>query len=439
MKKLMLILGGLLTMATTTDAHRYSYINSYADAIVFDEMGITFAVYPDGEFDFYFADGGTTTVSNGYVNATFNSGYDYSPFVQYDDYGAVIQVENVPVFYDWYGRVSQIGDVQISYRDRRLYRVGGLVLHYNRYGHYAYHSGFINVWNPYFVYRPFYTAFVRPTICFVHVNPYRQFYTPVRYTYYRPYVQNIRPCYATVGHTYSPSGHVVTTHHRYSQSAGRGEVAVRRERQTITRAMETARPAAVNREAVQQRSAMGQSYERGRSVQPTTGVTQRVASTNRTAQPVQNSTSVRRPESNSGRTVNTTSATRGQVNSTGSSRPTAVAPVRNGSSAAFTGRGTSTQVQKAPARTGQSTAGYSRTTVSKAPTSTQQGGSRIQTGASTRSSVSKPATSSGSRSTSVGSTTSRNSSGVSTAPSRSSTGSTSKGAVPNRTASKRGN
>lgn len=234
--------------------HPYAAINSYADAIVFDEMGITFSVYPDGEFDFYMQPAAqATTVSNGFVNVTFNSGYNYNPYVQYDDYGAVVQVENVPVYYDWYGRVSQIGDVLISYRNRRVCQVGGLYVHYNNYGQYAYTTGFINVWNPYFVYRPFYVAFIRPSICFVNVNPYRQYYSPVRYTYYRPYVQNVRPCYATVGHTYSPSGNVVTVHHRYAQTPRAGEMAVVRERARVTAS--SARPTSsnVNRTTVQQR------------------------------------------------------------------------------------------------------------------------------------------------------------------------------------------
>lgn len=250
MKKLMMITASVLGLSLQSLAHGYgnAYVNSYADAIVFDEMGITFSVYPDGEFDFYLGNAmQTSTVSNGFVNVTFNSGYDYNPYVQYDDFGAVIQVENVPIWYDYYGRVSQIGDVQISYRNRRLHRVGGLNVFYNAHGHYAYHTGFINVWNPYFVYRPFYVAFARPrpAMCFVRVNPYRQFYRPVRYTYYRPYVNNIRPCYATIGHTYRPSGYG-QVHSRYTQQARRGEVPVRRERTKITTAYASQRPSVAN-------------------------------------------------------------------------------------------------------------------------------------------------------------------------------------------------
>lgn len=239
MKKLTLILASLLGMVAVSMAHGYgrTSINSYADAFVFDEMGITFSVYPDGEFDFYLPQSQhSTTVSNGYVSVTFNSGYNYNPYVQYDDFGAVIQVENVPVWYDHFGRVTQIGDVLISYRNRRIHRVGGLYVFYNRRGHYAYHTGYINRWNPYFVYRPFYVAFVRPAahLCFVRPTPYRQYYAPVRYTYYRPYVHNMRPSYATIGHTYRPRGGGVA-HQSYRQQARRGEVAFKRQRQEVTR------------------------------------------------------------------------------------------------------------------------------------------------------------------------------------------------------------
>jgi hypothetical protein len=443
MKKLTLIIAGLVAFVFQSEAHnRYSYINSYADAIVFDEMGITFAVYPDGEFDFYFSDAGTTTVSNGYVNATFNSGYDYSPYVQYDDYGAVLQVENVPVYYDWYGRVSQIGDVQISYQNRRLHRVGGLVLHYNSYGHYAYHSGYINVWNPYFVYRPFYVAFVRPSLCFVNINPYRQYYAPVRYTYYRPYVQNVRPCYATVGHTYSPSGHVVTTHHRYSQSAGRGEIAVRRERQTVTRAMETQRPSTVNRAAADARTNSSSTYGRTSTVQrDATGVRKAPSTSSSSGRSVQQTTSQRKPVTTQSRTVqsapsrNNTGTT---VNrNTTSNRPNTVSSSKGNSNTSTVNRGGSSQVQKAPTRATQSSSA-SRTSAAKAPTSRSSSTTqRAQSSSSSRSSVSKPSSSS-SRTTTSRSTAARSSSSVSKAPSRSSSSSASKGTA-SRSASKRGN
>ena len=91
-----LILGtsGILASSTVDDkvATRNAY--QYDNSFIFVENGITFSVYPDGEFDFYI-ENQVTGRKNG---VTFNSGYDYSPYAQYDDYGAVIQVENVGIY-----------------------------------------------------------------------------------------------------------------------------------------------------------------------------------------------------------------------------------------------------------------------------------------------------------------------------------------------------
>ena len=203
MRKLILlftaiVLGTLSTTASTTDgkvAIRNAYLNN--NSFIFVENGITFSVFPDGEFDFFIGN----RIGHQNRNITFNSGFDYSPFAQYDDYGAVIQVENVPVFYDHYGRVSTIGAVDIAYRNGRVFRVGNMHVYYNRRGFYDYHTGYINRWNRNYVYRPFHQFFLRPAVnlCFVNTTPYRRFYNPIRYTYYNPYRYNTRRTYATIG------------------------------------------------------------------------------------------------------------------------------------------------------------------------------------------------------------------------------------------------
>lgn len=427
MKKLTLLLASVFGLVSVSMAHGFGHanINSYADAFVFDEMGVTFSVYPDGEFDFYLPQNQqSTTLSNGYVNVTFNSGYNYNPFVQYDDFGAVIQVENVQVWYDYYGRVSQIGDVRISYRDRRVCQVGGLYVHYNSYGHYAYHTGFINTWNPYFVYRPFYVAFARPAInlCFVRTNPYRQFYTPIRYTYYRPYVQNIRPCYATIGHTYRPPAGYGRVHHRYTQTAGRGEVPMVRSRRTVTTADASPRPSNMNRAAVSnQRAAVNSTNVRtnngsrqtqtvpnansGRSIQRTSEVRKPVATQPRTVQsaPVRTSTNNRVAPSTSSTRAATYSQSRGNVNASSVSRPSSSTSTR----------------QAAPSRSAVSSS-TSRNSVAKAPTSSRTSTARTQPSSSSRSSVSKPTSSSSSRNTVSKPTASPSSRVSSSQPTRSS-------------------
>ncbi len=210
-----ILLGTTATFATTADdkvaeRNTYRYNNSY----IFVEEGITFAVYPDGEFDFYI----DNRIGRQRRNVTFNSGFDYSPYAQYDDYGAVIQVENIPIYYDYYGRVSQVGSVDINYRNGRVNRLGNMYVYYNRRGFYDYHTGFINVYNRRYIYRPFHSFFARPAIgfCFVRTSPYRRYYNPFRYTYYNPYRYNRRQRYAKIGKT-----------HRYNQ--------VRRERSNVYR------------------------------------------------------------------------------------------------------------------------------------------------------------------------------------------------------------
>ena len=224
-----MIFGASSAMAVTVEdkvalRNAYNYNNSF----IFVEDGITFSVYPDGEFDFYIDDraGVNANVNFRNVNITYNSGYDYNPYVQYDDYGAVIQVENIPIYYDYYGRVTQVGNVDISYNRGRVNRLGGLYVYYNRNGAFSHHTGFINVYNRYYVYRPFHNYFARPAVglCLVYNRPYRRYYEPVRYTYYRPYHNNYRRSYAQFGRE-----------HKYKKDHYRRSDVYRNDRRVVAR------------------------------------------------------------------------------------------------------------------------------------------------------------------------------------------------------------
>ncbi|MDM9631857.1 hypothetical protein [Robiginitalea aurantiaca] len=181
-----------------------SSVNSRS--FIFTEGDITFSVYPDGEFDFYLNNqvGFQAGVIGGQGAISFNAGYNYNPYVQYDDFGAVIQISQLPVYYDYYGRVNRIGNIHMTYRNGRLYRLGGMRIYYNGFGYYNYHLGYINPYNRVYVYQPFHSYFVRPAAayCMVYPQPYRHYYNPVRYTYYRPYHNNVRRAYAHVGKPY---------------------------------------------------------------------------------------------------------------------------------------------------------------------------------------------------------------------------------------------
>lgn len=191
MKKLYFFVAFLVvgsSVLANSKASENSAFRGYGDAFIFTEGGVEFAVFPDGQFDFFYK---PRRVPVRYLSAhgthiTYNSGYNYDPFVQYDDFGAVIQIENVPVYYDYYGRIIQAGRVRISYNHfGMLSRVGNLYLHYNPYNHYTHYTGYINAYNPYYVYRPWHDHYMRPYSyqAVVFHQPYRAYYDPYRVKY----------------------------------------------------------------------------------------------------------------------------------------------------------------------------------------------------------------------------------------------------------------
>lgn len=194
MKKLITLVIGILAISfsskATSENTQNHYITNNDNSYIFVENNVEFSIFPDGQFDFVYVGGHSGTevsvsVGSPNVNISFNSGHDYDMFVQYDDYGAVIQIEDIPIYYDSYGRITQVGSVDIRYNNRRIVRVGGLNLHYNNYGYYSYSSGYINQWNRYYVYRPWHIFYARPfySHCVVYDYAYRNHYTPIRYSY----------------------------------------------------------------------------------------------------------------------------------------------------------------------------------------------------------------------------------------------------------------
>lgn len=194
MKNLAILLIGLITLSSATFAATTSIKKSTAKYnIVFDgskyvfvEDGIEFSLFPDGEFDFYIPEHiQGIDINAGPVGISFNTGYDYNPYVQYDTYGAVIQIEDTPIYYDKYGRLARVGDVRVNYRNNRITRIGGLFVYYDNYGRYSHYSGFINVYNRNYVFHPYHNFFYRPVFnkCLVWTTPYREYYSPIRYSY----------------------------------------------------------------------------------------------------------------------------------------------------------------------------------------------------------------------------------------------------------------
>ncbi len=192
MKHLAFLFIAMLTLGSSYAAEETSTTvrNNVYDGskYIFLENGIEFSVFPDGEFDFYIpelVEGVSLSVNAGPVGISFNTGFDYDAYVQYDEYGAVIQIENTPIYYDDYGRIAQAGDVNIYYRNNRINRVGGLQVYYNNYGVFSHYTGFINRYNRSYVFHPFHNYYYRPIInrCLVYTTPYRRSYAPIRYSY----------------------------------------------------------------------------------------------------------------------------------------------------------------------------------------------------------------------------------------------------------------
>lgn len=183
---LVLLFGfGFSNAEKTEDDRRY---RNYTENFIFNLDGIEFAVFPDGQFDFnYLQDrnGVNVFVNTGNVSVSFNTGYDYNRFVQYDTYGAVIQIEQIPIYYDAYGRVNQIGDVNVFYNNGYINRIGNLNVFYSRPGIINYHTGFINTFNRGYVYQPWHGFYSVPFAnrCIVYNNPYRVSYFPIRYSW----------------------------------------------------------------------------------------------------------------------------------------------------------------------------------------------------------------------------------------------------------------
>lgn len=160
----------------------------YSNSIIFVEGGIEFAVFPDGQFDFTVLNNNAHLSLNYYndnVAFSFNTGYGLDAYVQYDSYGAPIQIMDVPVFYDYYGRVNQVGNIHIAYINGRLHRVGGMYVYYGPDGHFHRFSGYISPYYRSYVYRPYHSYYRIPAAnyCIVYNRPYRRYYSPVRYSY----------------------------------------------------------------------------------------------------------------------------------------------------------------------------------------------------------------------------------------------------------------
>ena len=216
---------------------------NYGEVFIFVEGDVEFAVYPNGEFDFYynrqFAGNSGNYISSPRENISYNAGYNYDLYVQYDDYGAVIQIENVPVYYDYYGRIIQAGNVYINYNSHgNLVRVGNMHVRYNRFNQPIRYIGSINQYNPYYVYQPWHRYYMRPHPDYrvVYYQPYRAYYEPSRINYiqYSNYYQDNNN-YINKNNFYRPGQQVVAYNQGRRTTSERDLETTLRSSQNVTR------------------------------------------------------------------------------------------------------------------------------------------------------------------------------------------------------------
>lgn len=152
MKKITLLVASIFLVGSVanaseiinfSDENRFPLDFSDANPIEFTERGITFYVFPDGQFDF------NTTPSygeiyykparNSSVNKTFGApatlrNSNRGVRIEHDEMGRVRRLGNVFINYDGYDRIKRIGSVYMTYNRFALAQIGGLRIIYNRRG-----------------------------------------------------------------------------------------------------------------------------------------------------------------------------------------------------------------------------------------------------------------------------------------------------------------
>ena len=136
MKKGLLIVLGMFLIVSTVEATnskatntKIEYNYAYENSVNFEERGVEFFIFTNGEFDF------NTNYNSAYYNhngerVSRNSGIR----INRDYRGRVNRIGNSFVNYDAYGNVTRIGNVYMRYNRGRLTDVGNLKVRYDHWG-----------------------------------------------------------------------------------------------------------------------------------------------------------------------------------------------------------------------------------------------------------------------------------------------------------------
>lgn len=109
------------------------------EPIQFNERGIEFFVFANGEFDFNTrpddSQGGYYYKTAGRKNIEMNRmPQNFGVLIEHDNFGRVRRIGNTFINYDFNNRVTRIGTVFMKYNRFSLTQIGGLQIVYNRFG-----------------------------------------------------------------------------------------------------------------------------------------------------------------------------------------------------------------------------------------------------------------------------------------------------------------
>ena len=138
------------------NGHNNYYAIDYRDAepIEFRERGISFYIFPNGDFDFNTGNGSYIARRGGTPTTQTVERGARGIKIEHDYNGRVRRIGNVFVNYDYYGRVRRIGSVYMTYNSFALTRIGGMRLFYNYHGQIIGVTGYINEYNYGYTYNP---------------------------------------------------------------------------------------------------------------------------------------------------------------------------------------------------------------------------------------------------------------------------------------------
>lgn len=144
MKKITLLVASVLLVVNVANAQRNGRY-SFDEPISFNERGIEFFVFPNGDFDFntrpedshgefYFRGAGKRGADAQNRGTAARGPINYGVLIEHDSFGRVRRVGNTFINYDYNDRVTRIGSVFMRYNRFALCQVGGLRIIYDRRG-----------------------------------------------------------------------------------------------------------------------------------------------------------------------------------------------------------------------------------------------------------------------------------------------------------------